>query len=168
MGSTPREAGKLGLSPTSSVSALLRCLVFVRSVRAGQIGERIGRGVGIGEGGGIREGAGVVDDLVPVVEFVVEEELLLYQREGREQDLAEVSEHGGFARGDAVLCGGDEEFPEDVVDIRRGEEIAVERGGNFGAEELGFAELEFLAGMEGAEVWVSRAAQHAAAAAVGK
>jgi hypothetical protein len=103
-----------------------------------------------------------------VVEFIVEGELGLYKREGREQDLAQVGEHGGFARWDAVLGGGGEEFAEDVVDVGGGEEIAVERGGNFAAEELGFAELEFLAGVEGAEDGMSRAAQHAATAAVGE
>jgi len=103
-----------------------------------------------------------------VVEFVGEGELLLDVGEGRKHDLAEESEGCGFAKGDAVLCGGDKEFAEDVVDVGGGEEIAVEGGGDFAAQALGLEELEFLAGMEGAEGRMGRAAQHAAAAAVGK
>jgi len=88
--------------------------------------------------------------------------------EGRKHDLAEESEGCGFAKEDAVLCGGDKEFAEDVVDVGGGEEIAVEGGGNFAAEALGLEELEFLPGVEGTEGRMGRAAQHAAGAAVGK
>jgi len=103
-----------------------------------------------------------------VVEFVSEGELLLHVGEAREHDLAEVGESGGFAKGDTVLRDGDEEFAEDVVNVGGGEEITVERGGNFGAQALGLEELQFLPGVKGAEGRMDRAAQHAAAAAVGK
>jgi len=79
-----------------------------------------------------------------------------------------MGEDGGFARRDAVLGDGGEEFAEDVVDVGGGEEIAVEGGGNFVAETLGLEELELLPGVEGTEEGMSRGAQHAAEAAVGK
>jgi len=88
--------------------------------------------------------------------------------EGRKHDLAEEGEGSGFAKGDAVLCGGDKEFAEDVVDVGGGEEIAVEGGGDFAAQAPGLEELEFLPGVEGTEGRMGRAAQHAAPAAVGK
>jgi len=103
-----------------------------------------------------------------VVEFVGERKLLLHVGEAREHDLAHVGEDGGLAKRDAVLRDGGEEFAEDVVDVGGGEKIAVERSGNFVAQALGFEELEFLPGVEGAEGRMERAAQHAAAAAVGK
>ena len=74
---------------------------------------------------------------MPLFEFVLEAELLLYEGDGGEQGLAEVGEAGGFAKRDAVLGDGDEEFAEDVVDVGGGEEIAVEGRGNFAAEALG-------------------------------
>jgi hypothetical protein len=103
-----------------------------------------------------------------VGEFVVERKLLLHVRERREQDLAEVGESGGLARGDTVLRDSDEKFAEDVVNVGGGEEIAVERGGNFAAQALRLEELQFLPGVKGTEGGMVRAAQHAAAAAVGK
>ena len=103
-----------------------------------------------------------------MVEFVGEREFFFYVGEAREQDLAEVGEGSGFARRDAVLGDGGEEFAEDVVDVGGGEEIAVEGGGNFVAETLGLEELELLPGVEGTEEGMSRGAQHAAEAAVGK
>ncbi len=126
------------------------------------------RWIGIGEGGRSGEWGGIVQHFFPVVEFVAERKLLLYLGEGREQDLAEVGEDGGFARGDAVLGDGGKEFAEDVVDVGGGEEIAVEGDGNLVAQALGLEELQFLPGMEGTERRMDRAAQHAAAAAVGK
>jgi hypothetical protein len=59
----------------------------------------IRRGDGIGEAGRGGEGGGIVRDFVPVLEFVVERELLLHVGEGSEQDLAEEGEDGGFAKG---------------------------------------------------------------------
>jgi hypothetical protein len=114
------------------------------------------------------EGCGIVEYFVPVVEFVAEGELLLHVGEGREQDLAEEGEGGGFAKGDTVLRGGHKKFAEDVVDVGGGEQITVEGGGNFGAQALGLLELKFLPGVEGTEERMDRAAQHAAAAAVGE
>src|SRR6476646_8198707 len=108
------------------------------------------------------------EDFVPVVEFVSEGELLLHVGEAREHDLAEVGESGGFAKGDTVLRNSDEKFAEDVVNVGGGEEIAVERGGNFEAQALGLEDLEFLPGMKGTEGRMVRAAQHAASTAVGK
>lgn len=100
--------------------------------------------------------------------FVLEAELLLYEGDGGEQGLAEIGEAGGFAEGDTVLGDGDKEFAEDVVDVGGGEEIAVEGCGDFFAQALGLDALEFLPGMEGAVGRMGRAAEHAAAAVVGK
>jgi hypothetical protein len=69
-------------------------------------------------------------------------------RDGREHELAEEGEGGGFAKGNAVLLCGDKEFAEDVVDVCGGKEMAVEGGGDFAAQTLGLEELEFLPGME--------------------
>jgi len=141
-------------------------LFFLGGGWLGELGEGFGREIGEGKRSG--EGCGVVEDFVPVVEFVGEGELLLHVGEAREHDPAEESEGGGFAKGDAVLGGGDKEFAEDVVDVGGGEEIAVEGGGDFAAQALGLEELPFLAGMEGTERRMGRAAQHAAGTAVGK
>lgn len=103
-----------------------------------------------------------------MVEFIGEGELPLDEGEAGEHDLAHVREGSGFARRDAVLRDGGKEFAEDVVDVGGGEEVAVEGGGDFVAEALGLEELKLLAGMEGAENRMVGAAQHAAAAAVGK
>ena len=100
--------------------------------------------------------------------FVGEGKLLFDVGEGREHDLAEEGEGGGFARRDTVLGDGDKEFAEDVVDVSGGEEIAVEGGGNFVAQALRLEEFELLPGMESTEERMGRAAQHAAAAAVGE
>ena len=100
--------------------------------------------------------------------FVGEGKLLFDVGEGREHDLAEEGEGGGFARRDTVLGDGDKEFAEDVVDVGGGEEIAVEACGDFFAQALGLDALEFLPGMEGAVGRMGRAAEHAAAAVVGK
>jgi hypothetical protein len=133
-----------------------------------RLGEEYGGRIQIGEGRGIGEWGGVVEDLLPVVEFVGEREFFFYVGEAREHNLAEIGEDGGFARRDAVLGNGGEEFAEDVVDVGGGEEIAVERSGNFVAETLGLEELELLPGVEGTEDGMSRGAQHAAEAAVGE
>jgi hypothetical protein len=141
-------------------------LVLFRGVWVGELGEAFGRG--IGEGGRSGEGGGIVQYLVPVLEFLVERKLLLHVGEGREHDLAHVGEGDGFAKGDTVLRDGDKEFAEDVVDVGGGEEIAVEGGGNFVAQTLGLEALKFSPGMEGTKGSMDRAAQRAAAAAVGK
>jgi hypothetical protein len=49
--------------------------------------------------------------------------------------LAEVAEDGGFARGDAVLGNGEEDFAQDAVHVFGGIEIAGGRG-EFGSEGL--------------------------------
>jgi len=139
---------------------------FFRGVGLGELSGAFGRG--IGEGGGTGERGGIGEDFVPVLKFVLERKLLLHVGEAREHDLAHVGEDGGFAKGDSVLRDGSKEFAEDVVDVGGGEEIAVERGGNFVAQALRLEELEFLPGMEGTESRMERAAQHAAPAAVGK
>ena len=131
---------------------------FFGGVGFGEFREVIVRGVGVGEGGRGGEGRGVGQGVGPLVKFVVEGELLFDVREAREHDLAEEGEGGGFAEGDTVLGCGDEEFAEDVVDVGGGEEIAVEGGGDFAAEALGLEELQFLAGVEGAEGSVGGAA----------
>ncbi|MGC2464983.1 MAG: hypothetical protein WA517_07290 [Candidatus Acidiferrum sp.] len=103
-----------------------------------------------------------------MLEFVAERELLFHVREGRKHDLAKIGEDAGFTKGDTVLGDGDKEFSEDMVDVGGGKEITVEGDGNFSTETLGFKELQFLPGMEGTEGRVVGAAQHAAAASVGK
>jgi hypothetical protein len=85
-----------------------------------------------------------------------------------EQEVADVSEDGGVAGRDAVLGEGGEEFAENEVDVRGGQEVAGERSRELGAESLGFEELLFLAGVEKAEGGVVLIAQHAALAAVGE
>jgi len=122
----------------------------------------------MGEGRWAGEGGGVGDHFCPMFKFVLEGKLLLHEGDRGEQGFAEVGELGGFAEGDAILGHRDEEFAENVVDVGGGEEIAVKRSGNFATEALGLDALEFLAGMEGAEGWMGRATQHAAAAIVGK
>jgi hypothetical protein len=126
------------------------------------------RGGGVGEGGRRGERGGSVEGFGPLLEFVGEGELLFDVGEGGEQDLAEVGECGGFAEGDAVLCGGDEEFAEDVVDVGGGEKIALEGCGDLGAQALGLEELELFAGVEDAEAGMGGGAEHAAGAAVGE
>jgi hypothetical protein len=146
-----------------------RSFFFIfNGVWLGEGGEVVGRGIGIGESGWSGEGWGVGQDFVPVLGLVGERILFFDVGEGREHDLAEAGESGGFANGDAVLGDGDEEFTEDVVDVSGGEEIAMEGSGDFAAEALGLELVKFLAGMEGAEGSVGRVAQHAAAAAVGE
>ena len=141
-------------------------LFFFGGVGLGELSGTLGRG--IVEGGRAGERGGTGHHFCPVLEFVVERKLLLHVGEGREHDLAEEGEGGGFAKGDTVLRDGDKEFAEDVVNVGGGEEIAMERGGNFAAQALGLEELQFLPGVEGTEGRMGRAAQHAAAAAVGK
>jgi len=146
----------------------LRSFLF-GGVGIGEFGEVVVvGGVGVGEGGRSGEGGGGVEDFVPVLEFVLEGELLFDVRERGEHDLAHVGEGEGFADGDAVLGDGDEEFAEDVVDIGGGEEIAVEGDSDFVAEALGLELGEFLAGVEGAERGMGRVAQHTAVATVGE
>ena len=141
---------------------------FFGGVWIGEFGEVFVGGIGVSEGGRGGEGGGGVEDFLPVVELVGEGELLFDVGEAREHDLAQAGEGEGFANGDTVLGDGDEEFPEDVVDVGGGEEVAVEGDGDFVAEALGLDELEFLAGVEGAEGGMGRVAQHAAVAAVGE
>jgi hypothetical protein len=95
-------------------------LFFFGGVRLWELRGTFGRRIGIGEGGRTGEGGGIGEDFVPVLEFVVERKLLLHVRERREQDLAEVGESGGFAKGDTVLRDGDKELAKDVVNVRGG------------------------------------------------
>ena len=88
--------------------------------------------------------------------------------EGVEQEVAYVSEDGGVAGRDTVLREGGEEFAEDEVDVRGGQEVAAERSRELGAEAMGFEELLFLVSMEKAECGVILVAQHAALAAIGE
>jgi len=134
--------------------------IFGRGGRREQCGSR--------GGGRVRERGGFGKLLVPGVEIVVELEFFFYVGKGLEKELADVGKRGGNAGRDAVLGESSEELAEDVVDIRGGEEITVEGSGYLGAEALGFAELQFLPGMEETEGRVIRVTRHAAAAAVGK
>jgi hypothetical protein len=153
------------------LESLLGATVDQRSFIFGAVGfrglqETFGRRVG--EGGRTGEGGGIGQHLIPVVEFVAERKLLLHVGEGRKHDLAEVGKDGGFAKGDTVLRDGSKELAEDVIYVGGGEEIPIEGDGNLVAKALGLEELQFLPGMEGTEGRMDRAAQHAAAAAVGK
>jgi hypothetical protein len=104
--------------------------------------------------------------LVPDFVRVVEREFFLDGGDGVKKKLADVREDGGVARRNAVLGDGGEEFAEDMVDVRGSEEIPVVGGGDFCAEAVRFAELEFFAGVEETEGRVIVVTGHAAAAAV--
>ncbi|MGA2484348.1 MAG: hypothetical protein ABSF92_14675 [Candidatus Acidiferrales bacterium] len=82
-----------------------------------------------------------------------------------QEQLANVGEQGGVARGDASLGDEGEEFSEDVVEVVGGLELAGE-GGEFGANAVGVLKLALLAGVVEAEGGVSLRAGHAALAAV--
>ena len=82
--------------------------------------------------------------------------------------MANVSEDGGVAGRDTILREGGEEFAEDEVDVRGGQEVAGERSRELGAEAMGFEELLFLASVEEAESGMVLLTQHAALAAIGE
>src|SRR5262249_5618220 len=69
---------------------------------------------------------------------------------------------------DAVLGDGGIELAEGVADVGGGHEVAGDGGGEFRAEPVGFAELEFSASMERAEAGMAGVAKHAAASSVGE
>jgi hypothetical protein len=105
----------------------------------------------------------VLPGLVGVLKFG----FLFDGRDGLEEELADIGESGGVARGDAILGQGGEDFAEDVIDVGGVEEIAGEGSGQFGADALGFEKLLLFAGVERAEPGMREVAKHAATAAVG-
>ncbi len=94
-------------------------------------------------------------------------EFTLEGRETLEEKLADVGQGGGRANRDAVACHGAKESAEGGIDIVVSKKAAAP-GGEHGGNLFGFNELEFFAGVEGAEGEVGRSAKHAAAASVGK
>jgi hypothetical protein len=113
-------------------------------------------------------GDGAIEHVFPSVEFIVKFVFVLDITEGVEQEVAYVSEDGGVAGRDTVLHEGGEEFAEDEVDVRGGQEVAAERSSELGAEAMGFEDLLFLVSMEKAEGRVILLTQHAALAAIGE
>ena len=85
--------------------------------------------------------------------------------EAVEEQLADVGEEGGVARGDAVLGDQSKEFTQDVVEVVGGLELAGEAG-ELGGDTVGVAELLLSAGMVETEGGVGVRAREAAAAAV--
>jgi len=114
-----------------------------------------------------REREGFGEHFFPAGEGIGEFELLFDAGERVKEELAEVGEDGGVAARNAILSDGGEKFAEDEVDVSGSKEIAGESTGDFRAELMGFAELLFGAGVEGAERRMI-AAKHAAAASVGE
>lgn len=116
--------------------------------------------------GWVGEADGAVDHLGPRFVGVLE---FGFAFDGRDMEhkLRGVAEGVGLADGDAVLGECSEDFAEDVVDVGGGEKVAGERGGEFGADALGFELLALFAGVERAKAAMVGMAKHAAAAAVG-
>jgi len=82
-----------------------------------------------------------------------------------QEQLANVGEQGGVARGDASLGDEREELAQDVVEVVGGLEVAGE-GGEFDADEIRVAELALFAGVVETKGGVGGGAGHAALAAV--
>ena len=61
-----------------------------------------------------------MDEVAPEVGILGVDDFILDFRDGLEKELAEVSEDGGVASGEAVLGDGAEEFAENVVDVNGG------------------------------------------------
>jgi hypothetical protein len=89
---------------------------------------------------------GVVDHVFPGFVGIDEGGFFFGHGERVEHDLAEISEGGGGALGDAVLGQGGEDFAHDVVDVGGGEEVAGEGGGDFRAKAVRFQELNLFFG----------------------
>jgi hypothetical protein len=85
--------------------------------------------------------------------------------EAVQEQLADVGKQGGVARGDASLGDEGEKLAQDVVEVVGGLEFAGE-GGEFGADEIGVADLTLLAGVVETESGVGLRAGHAALAAI--
>jgi len=118
--------------------------------------------------GGLGETDGVADHPLPSVVAVLELGFVFDGREGLKHELAEEGEGVSGTLGDAALGESGKDFAENVVDVGGGEEVAGERGGELFAKAMRLQELEFTAGMEGAEGGVVFEAEHAAFAAVGE
>ena len=88
--------------------------------------------------------------------------------EGLQHWLAEVGESDGGGLRDAALGESGKDFAENVVDVCGGEEVAGKGGAELYAKSMRFQELEFFAGVEGAEGGMVFVAEHAALAAVGE
>jgi hypothetical protein len=112
----------------------------------------------------LREGA--TNDLDPSVGVTGGDDFAFDQRKAVEEELSDIGEGGGMARGNAVVGERDKEFAEDVVEVVGGAEFAGE-GDELGAHAVGFEELLLPAGVEEAERGVPVPAEHAAGATVG-
>jgi len=109
-----------------------------------------------------------VDKVAPEVGILGVDDFVLDLRHGLEKELAEVSEDGGVASGEAVLGDGGEELAENVVDVNGSEVFAGRRSGDLAAQLIGLDELALGATMENAESGMILVPEHAALAAVGK
>ena len=123
-------------------------------------------GDGNGVAGWVRELDGLVLHGLPGLEAVFEFVFVFEIAERDEEEFADESEGGGGAGSDAVLGDGLKQLAENEIDVRGGHVLAGDGGGELGAEQIGFDDLAFGAGVEDAERRVICLAQHAAGAAV--
>lgn len=157
----------------SGQTCFVACLAGVGGSAGGGVDSRLingtigsARGM-IGGRGELGQGASFIKHAIPMLELVVELEFLFDVVEGVEHELADVGEGSGIALPDALLGEGLEELAEHKVDVGGGEEVAIERGGEFRAEASGLEELHFVASVEEAKPAVVAMTKHTAAAAVG-
>ena len=101
-----------------------------------------------------------------MLKFVGELELRFHAADGGEKKLAEIGESSGIAGRNAISRDSGVEFAEDVIDVGGGHVIAGEGLGEFGAETVGFEELQLGTCVEDAERAVAWETKHAAAATV--
>ena len=138
------------------------------------IGGEHGGGVLRGKGrvetgqGGFGEADGVADHLLPSLVAVLELRFVFDGGDGVKHELPEKGEGGGGALGEAALCDSGKDLAENVVDVRSGEEVAGEGGGELVAKPMRFQELLLVAGVKGTEGGVVFVAEHAAVATVGE
>jgi len=119
-----------------------------------------------GVAGWIGEPDGLVFHGLPLLEVVFEAVFVFEVAEGDEEEFADESEVGGGAGRDAVLGDGLKQLAENEIDVGGGHVLAGDGRGELGAEQIGFDDLAFGAGVEDAERRVICLAQHAAGAAV--
>ena len=117
---------------------------------------------------GRRRSKGGTDGAAPGVGAEGVDVFVLGEVDGLQQGLAEIGQGGGGFGLDLSLGNGGEEAAQGGAEIAGGEITTGEVGGNIAAHLLGGEGLGFLAGMEVAEVRMSRAARSAAAAAIDK
>lgn len=115
----------------------------------------------------VRETDGTAEHFVPLVEIVLKVELFFDHGKGEEHELSNIGEGVAGTGGNAVLSYGSEELAQDKVDVGGGEEIAHDRGRDFGADLLGLQELLLLVGMKDAESRMGGGPRQTTTAAIG-